>query len=81
MRSGVHIDYTGWWERKLQESKRGSRETSWEATAVVQAKDDSRYGVTEILTKLADPETVELKNKKSMLQEVIKGWKERNGQK
>lgn len=65
MRSGVHVDDTGWWERKLQESKRGSRETSWEATAVVQAKDDSRYGVTEILTKLADPETVwSLKTKK-----------------
>lgn len=34
IRSEVHTDYTGWWE-----SKRGSREASWEATAAVQAKD------------------------------------------
>lgn len=42
IRFGIHIDHTGWWERKLQEIKRGSRETSWEATVAVQAKDD--YG-------------------------------------
>lgn len=33
MRPGVHVDDTGRWERKLQESERGSGETSWEASS------------------------------------------------